>query len=341
MDPILYFLSHSYALHLTLAILSCLLGLGAGWWIWSRYQRECQTLKGEVQQHKERLQKLTRERDDLGRKQDELQLGLKAAKADGERARAQHVATQEELNSTARQCKELEGRLLAVEEQRGTADRSLEALKAEAAELRNELAAMRAAGEQAKARIQEQSASLNALRGEMEGHSKSASKLFQERDEARKESERREQEIKDQAAQLSLAQEQIDVLTTARDTALAAIRELQSELQTVQTAAEKRSESSQSETDDQERLQSQLTRLAAELSRSEETAQELQKELEKERLRSQEGDQQLLRYEEEILRLKEKVAGQPKAPGRNSTDPATPAAPASPQALLFDLPGPA
>lgn len=341
MDPILYFLSHSYALHLTLAIVSCLLGLGAGWWIWSRYQRECLALKGEVQQQKERLQKLDRERSDLSRTQDELQLGLKAAKADGERARTQHVATQEELNSTARQCKDLEARLLAAEEQRASADRSLEALRAELSEVRNELASTRAAGDQAKAHIQEQSASLSALRGEMETNQKQATKLIKERDEARKENTQLSQELKDKAEGLTQAQELIDTLTAARDTALGAIRELQSELQALQSAQANRSEQSKSENDDHERLQSQLTRLAAELSRSEDVAQQVQKELDKERLRSQENDQQLLRYEEEILRLKEKLASSGKSTAKANAEPTAPPAPASPQALLFDLPGPA
>ena len=334
MDPILYFLSHSLALHLTLAVLSCLIGMGAGWWIWSRYQRQCATLQAEVQQQKDRLQKLTRERDGLARTQDELQLGLKAAKADGERLKTESALAQEKVLAASQGRIELEDRAKALESQASLDADTIASLRGLLDQATAEGESNKAASDRSEAQHKKQ---LNALREQTATAQATAAHLTQERDSVRAELKERTQQLQDGERELARIQEEAGAQAGAHEASEAEVERLKKELEALRQSTDPVITDPGESESERERLQSQLTRLAAELSRSEDQTLQARQELEKETKRAQDWEKQLVRYEEEIVRLKQRLETAPKTPPP-SQESAAKAAKPSPQTLLFDLP---
>ena len=238
MDPILYFLTHSFILHLALAVIACAVGVVAGWWFWGRFEEQSRGLQTELIQVKERLAKLTKEKDDLSRQRDETRSVSTTLQT--EQARMKKL-----LEEQAEQLSARELRWVKAESELADAQKSQEALSEklarELAQARREHAQM----EGSKAGLQTEVQELRkaaAGNGQLTAETTAAREsLIQERDEARRYSDRLEEEI-----------------TSLRDK-LATLNEGRGEL--LNSRAD---------------MQAQLTRLAAELSRSESDLERLQ-----------------------------------------------------------------
>ena len=358
MDPIYYFLKHSLILHLSLAVIACALGLAAGWWLWARFQNQCEDLSSELAQHKDRATKLTRERDDITRSKDELQLGLATAKTDTEKFKTQLAASRDDitqqtstLSSLMQDKQSLQQRVTTLEQAQNETKDQMAASRTQAATLSDDKVKL-------EARVKELQSELAKLKTQSSAREKDLSLQIEAGQQAAT-------LVRQEVEQLRSEQESLiqknGVASASMEAMAAELREMQSRFASVRDNSEK-------QTEDREGLQSQLTRLATELSQSDEHLSRSQQKLEHleqehrktlhelEAARSgpaatpapampPDWEAQQTRYEEEIVRLRERLATATASPRAATPAPSRPSASAASQApsataapLLFDLP---
>ena len=184
MDPIFYFLTHSFALHATLGVVACILGLAGGWWYWGRFEAQSLLLQSELQQQKDKLQKAGREKDDLTRARDDLQSGLGACQADKARFQKLSEDLRKDLDSLTVAAGAMDSELKSALERAAALQESFETLTTDTAGLREGEALTSAALAGALASLEKERGEYRAYTDRLEAEILSLRGKLTERDRA-------------------------------------------------------------------------------------------------------------------------------------------------------------